>query len=109
MLQTGPPSNKEQEMKQAIEEIGGSVVNTILKNVPSIVDNSLKYILNILKEIPFIARIMNNMQGSDMNKILMIIGVLFVISFIMPFWILILLNMILTFILVFKAQKKCIS
>ena len=32
MLQTGPPSNKEQEMKQAIEEIGGSVVNTILKN-----------------------------------------------------------------------------
>jgi riboflavin transporter FmnP len=97
------------QMVKNASAIGGSLVTTLLQNVPSIVDTGLKYVLNMLKEIPLFNKIMSNMQGNDTNKILMLIGVLFVISLIIPFWILILLNMILTFILVMNAQRKCIS
>jgi len=95
-------------IQKQVDQISGSIVNNILENVPIFINNSINYILSLLKEVPMFNRILAKVQGSDINKLFSIIFVLFVLSFIIPFWILVLMNLFLTFTLVFMSQLKCI-
>ena len=91
------------------DQIGSSVLNNIISSIPKLIDTSIGYILNLLKQVPLFAKIIDKVQGSDMNKVLAVIFVLFILSFIIPFWILIIINLVLTFTLVFISQRKCIA
>ncbi len=89
--------------------ITNDIVNSIGSKIPQYINQIITTFMNKLKQIPIFDAVITKLQNSDSNKLLIMLAVLFILSFLVPFEGLIVLNLIFTFIVIYKLQSKCFN
>lgn len=98
-----------QPSKPSIEnEIANSIVQSVGDRIPVYATKAKDMVEKKIRSIPIFDNLISKIENTNKSKLIIALIVLIVISYLVPFEILILINLFLTFIIVYKTQSKCI-